>query len=143
MKGKTKMRNLKTNVVAVVALLLVAVFCLASCNKIEAEGLWETATYRKDVTVGEGSKEVKVEVVIDEQSIVITLKTDKAKLGDAMFAEGLINNATFFDELNGIKADWNKDKAYWAIYAGDEYMMVGVNDIEISGGERYRFVYTK
>ena len=36
------MRNLKTNVVAVVALLLVALFCLASCNKIDAEGLSKT-----------------------------------------------------------------------------------------------------
>ena len=137
------MRNLKTNVVVVVSLLLVVVLCLAACNKIEAEGLWESATYRKDVTVGEGAKEVKVEVDIDEQSIVITLKTDKDKLGDALFAEGLINDATFFDTLNGIKADWDKDKAYWAFYKGEEYMMIGVNDQTISTGDSYRFVYTK
>ena len=143
MKGKTKMRNLKTNVVVVVSLLLVAVLCLASCNKIEAEGLWESATYRKDVTVGEGAKEVKVEVAVEDQSIVITLKTDEEKLGDALFAEELVNDPTFFDTINGIKADWNKDQAYWAFYTGDEYMMVGVNDVEISGGESYRFVYTK
>lgn len=143
MKGKNKMRNLKTNVIAVVALLLVAVFCLASCNKIDAEGLWESATYRKDATVGEGSKEVKITVEVEEQFITLTLKTDQKMLGDALFAEGLINNATFFDTLNGIKADWDKDQAYWAFYKGEEYMMVGVNDTAISGGESYRFVYTK
>ena len=143
MKGKNKMRNLKTNAIAVVALLLVAVFCFASCNKIDAEGLWENATYRKDVTVGEGSKEVTLRIEIDDQFIDITLKTDAVKLGDAMFAEGLINDATFFDTLNGIKADWDKDKAYWGFYKGEEYMMVGVNDVEISGGESYRFVYAK
>ena len=143
MKGKTKMRNLKTNVVVVVSLLLVAVLCLASCNKIEAEGLWESATYRKDVTVGEGAKEVKVEVAVEDQSIVITLKTDEEKLGDALFAEELVNDPTFFDTINGIKADWNKDQAYWAFYTGDEYMMVGVNDVEIKTGDSYRFVYTK
>ena len=143
MKGKTKMRNLKTNAIVVVSLLLVAVFCLASCNQIAAEGLWETATYRKDVTVGEGAKEVKIEVAIEDQSIFITLKTDKEKLGDALFAEGLINDPTFFDTLNGIKADWDKDQAYWAFYAGEEYMMIGVNDQTISTGDSYRFVYTK
>ena len=143
MKGKNKMRNLKTNVIAVVALLLVAVFCFASCNKIDAEGLWENATYRKDVSVGEGSKEVTLRIEIDDQFIDITLKTDAAKLGEAMFAEGLINDATFFDTLNGIKADWDKDKAYWCFYTGEEMMMVGVNDVEIGGGESYRFVYTK
>ena len=137
------MRNLKTNVIAVVALLLVAVFCLASCNKIDAEGLWESATYRKDVTVGEGSKEVKISVEVEEQFITVTLKTDKEKLGDALFAEGLINDATFFDTLNGIKADWDKDKAYWGFYKGEEYMMVGVNDTAINTGDSYRFVYTK
>ena len=143
MKGKTKMKNLKTNVVAVVALLLVAVFCLASCNKIDAEGLWENATYRKDVTVGEGSKTVKITVEAENQYIIITLKTDKAKLGDALYSEGLINDASFFNVLNGIKADWDKDQAYWAFYQGEEYMMAGVNDTAISGGESYRFVYTK
>ena len=143
MKGKNKMRNLKTNVIAVVALLLVAVFCLASCNKIDAEGLWESATYRKDATVGEGSKEVKITVEVEEQFITLTLKTDRKMLGDALFAEGLINNATFFDTLNGIKADWDKDQAYWGFYKGEEYMMVGVNDVEINNGDSYRFVYTK
>ena len=137
------MKNLKTNVVAVVALLLVAVFCLASCNKIDAEGLWENATYRKDVTVGEGSKTVKITVEAENQYIIITLKTDKAKLGDALYSEGLINDASFFNVLNGIKADWDKDQAYWAFYQGEEYMMAGVNDTAISGGESYRFVYTK
>ena len=159
MKGKNKMRNLKTNVIAVVALLLVAVFCFASCGKnegekvetynengetvIAAEGLWKTATHRKNVTVGEGSKEAKIAVEINGQSITITVKTDKAKLGDALYAEGLINDASFFDTLNGIKADWDKDQAYWGFYKGEEYMTVGVNDTAINTGDSYRFVYTK
>ena len=71
------------------------------------------------------------------------LQTDKEKLGDALFAEGLINDPTFFDTLNGIKADWDKDQAYWAFCTGEEYMMIGVNDQTISTGDSYRFVYTK
>ena len=42
-----------------------------------------------------------------------------------------------------MKADWDKDKAYWAFYKGEEMMMVGVNDTEIKDGDHYRFVYTK
>ena len=42
-----------------------------------------------------------------------------------------------------MKADWDKDQAYWCFYEGEEMMMVGVNATEISGGEHYRFVYTK
>lgn len=128
------------------ALILVAValLCLASCaDKIPAEGLWESAAYRSDTTVGEGSKEVKIDVEAGEQSITLTVKTDAATLGEALYAEGLINDASFFDTLNGIKADWTADRAYWGFYNGEEYMMVGVNETSISGGEHYRFVYTK
>ena len=177
------MKNWKIRIIAVLALLMLTLSCLVSCNKedektndseassnvttdtkasedstkattdtkadeesekvIAAEGLWKDATYRKDVTVGQGSKEVKINVEIEKQIITITVKTDKEKLGDALFAESLINNASFFDTLNGVKADWDKDQAYWAFYKGEEYMMAGVNDTTISGGESYRFVYTK
>ena len=132
-----------TKVIVSAVLIITTLLCIVSCNKIDAEGIWETATYRKDVTVGEGSKEVKVDIVVDEEFITITVKTDEKKLGDALYAEGIINDASFFDTANGMKADWNKDKVYWAFYEGEEYMLVGVNDVEISGGEHYRFVYEK
>ena len=135
------MKKLRTAFISVSALLLV--FVLVACNTVDAVGLWENATYRKDTTLGEGSKEVKIDVVVEDQSITLTVKTDKATLGEALFAEGLINNAEFFDVLNGIKADWEKDNAYWGFYKGEDYMMVGVNETQISGGESYRFVYTK
>jgi len=137
------MKKTRTSVIIVVSLLLAAVFCLASCNKIDAEGLWENATYRKDVTVGKGEKEVKIDVEVEEQSVTITVKTDKDDLGAALYEEELINDPSFFDTLNGIKADWDADKAYWAFYQGDDYMMVGVDQTKIEGGEHYRFVYTK
>lgn len=124
-------------------LTLAALLCLMACAKVPAEGLWENATYRKDTTVGEGSKEVKVDVVIGEEFITLTVKTDEELLGKALYNEGLINDADFFDTFNGIKADWNADKAYWAFYKGEEYMLVGVNQTPISGGEHYRLVYTK
>ncbi len=112
-------------------------------ESVKAEGLWEKATYLSDTTVGEGSKTVSFTVEAEGQKITITLKTDKATLGEAMFEHKLINDASFFNVLNGIEASWEKDQAYWAFYEGDDYMMVGVNDTQISGGEAYRFVYTK
>ena len=114
-----------------------------AATEIPAEGLWKNATYRKDTTIGNGAKEVKIDVVVNKDTVVLTLKTDKATLGEALFSEGLVNDASFFDVLNGIKADWNADKAYWAFYKGEDYMMHGINDEKITGGEHYRFVYTK
>ena len=116
---------------------------LAEGEKIEAVGLWENATYLSNTTVGEGSKTVSLTVEAEGKSLTITLKTDKATLGDAMFEQKLINNPSFFNVLNGIEASWKKDQAYWAFYEGDTMMPHGVNDEKIDGGESYRFVYTK
>ena len=127
-------------------LSVVFILCLVSCNEPAEEvktGIWENAAYTKDEVVGEGAKEVKIDVVAEGKTITLTVKTDKATLGEALYELGLINDASFFDVLIGIKADWNLDQAYWAFYKGDEMMMVGVGDTDISGGEHYRFVYTK
>ena len=127
-----------------VILTVVCILGLVSCgDKVIPEGLWENATYLKDTTVGNGAKTVLVDIEAGEQKITLTVKTDKATLGEALFELGIINDASFFDIVNGIKADWNADQAYWGFYHGEDYMMVGVGDATISGGEHYRLVYTK
>ena len=137
---------MKKSIATTVSILLAlsCLLCFVSCDeKAEKTGLWETATYLSDVTLGDGAKTVSFDVEAEGQIIAITLKTDKNTLGEAMFELGLINDASFFNILNGIEASWEKDQAYWAFYQGEDMMMVGVNDTEISGGEHYRFVYTK
>ncbi len=126
-----------------VAVSLLLLICLVACNTVPPEGLWENATYRKDVTLGTGEKTVSFTVEAGEEIITVTLKTDKETLGEAMYEHELVNDASFFDTLNGIKADWNADKAYWSFYQGESYMTVGISDTVINGGEQYRFVYTK
>ncbi|MBO7310755.1 MAG: hypothetical protein J6U86_05115 [Clostridia bacterium] len=130
------------------SLLLVAVmlFCVVSCaEKVDATGLWEDAKYLSDTTLGEGENTVKVLVVCEDQSITFTIKTDKDNLGDALYEHELINDPSFFDVCNGMKADWDKDNAYWAFYIDDELAMYGVNDESIpSDAEReYKIAYTK
>ena len=139
-------------------LVLTSVFSIVSCDngsgdnmvditndgeKIEAEGLWKNATYLENTTVGNGAKTVKFTVEIEDKGIEITLKTDKATLGEAMYEHKLINDPSFFNVLNGIEASWEKDQAYWAFYEGETLMSHGANDEKIDGGESYRFVYTK
>ncbi len=124
-------------------LLLATLTCLVSCGETDTEKLWASATYSEDVTLGEGAKEVFLDVVLGERFITITLKTDEKTLGEALYAEGIINDASFFDTVNGIKADFAADGTYWAYYSGDEYMNIGVGKTEINGGEHYRLVFTK
>lgn len=156
MKGFFTMKKI-TKIILSFLLALICVLSIVGCGikdekpadsikdgeTIETEGLWKDAKYRTNTKVGKGEKTIKFTVEADGKSLTITLKTDKATLGEAMFAEKLINDPSFFNVLNGIEASWEKDQAYWAFYKGDTLMPHGVNDEKISGGESYRFVYTK
>ena len=122
---------------------------LASCNqKIDAEGLWQNATYRSDKEFGKGAKTVQVEVKVAEQSVTFTLNTDKTYLGDALFEHELIAGepgqyGLYIKQVNGITADYEVDKSYWTLYKNGEYGMSGVDTTEIADGEHYELVYTK
>ncbi len=133
---------MKTKFLSALTLLLTLTLILASCAVTETS-LWDSATYTEDTTVGNGAKTLSVDIEAEDKKITITVKTDKYTLGEALFEHCIINDASFFDTANGIKADWDADNAYWSFYKGSEYMMHGVGDEIVSGGEAYRLVYTK
>ena len=125
------------------ALLVVVVMLLAvGCGKEAPTGLWADATYTEDATVGTGAKTVTVLITAEDTTVTLTVKTDKETLGAALYELELINDPSFFDTLNGIKADWNANSAYWGFYVGDDYASVGINETAISGGGTFKFVYT-
>ncbi len=119
---------------------------LPSCDeKVDATGLWENATYLSDTTLGEGKNTVKVDIVAGEQSVTLTIKTDKETLGEALYEHKIINDPSFFNTCNGIVADWDKDKAYWAFHVDGAAAMYGVGDEKavVSSEADYRIVYTQ
>lgn len=135
-------------------LCLMSVCALCACNgggkneettatQGELDAIWDSATYTEDAEVGSGSKTVTVDVEAKGHTVTLTIKTDAANLGQALYDLELINDASFFDVANGMKADWNADQAYWAFYVGDTMASHGVGDAKIEGGEHYRLVYTK
>lgn len=137
---------MKKTIKSAVLFLLAAimVFSLVACEENTPEiSLWDSATHKENTVVGEGSKEVLIDIEAEGKKITLTVKTDKATLGEALYELELINDASFFDVLDGMKADYSKDNAYWAFYQGETMLPYGVNDAEISGGEHFRFVYTK
>ena len=127
-----------------IVISIIMLLCLVSCGeKVESTGLWENATYLSDTTLGKGEKSVSFTVEAEDQSITITLKTDKNTLGEAMYEHDLINDPTFFDTLNGMQASWEKDQAYWAFKQNGEMLNYGVGDAKIYGGEKFTIEYTK
>ncbi len=130
---------------AIVLALAAVIICMSSCkDAIDTEALWKDAIYTSDATVGEGKNTVSVTVAAGERSIILTLKTDKTTLGEALYEQGLVNDPSFFDTCNGIKADYAENGAYWAFYVDGEVAMYGVGDAKASvpaTGE-YRLEYT-
>ena len=159
------MKNLKK----IVTLLLVIVFLVAfvACNKsdveepvvngdnvqnadetIKKEGLWANATYTEDTSFGEGAKTLKIKVEADGKSVVFTIKSDKETVGEALLEHSLIagdqgDYGLYVKVVNGIKADYDTDKAYWSFNKNGEYMMSGVDTTNFADGEQYELVYTK
>lgn len=135
--------------VVLVALVLSFVLCLVSCNeKIDAEGLWENATYRSDKEFGKGEKTVEVEVKVEEQSVTFTIHTDADTLGEALLEHELIAGedgqyGIYVKTVNGILADYDVNKSYWGFYQNGEYLMSGVDTTAIVGGEHFEIVYSK
>lgn len=69
-------------------------------------------------------------------------------LASALEAAGLISaeeaEAGFVTEVNGVKADFNKDQSWWRLTdASGEATTKGVADIRLQDGDAYAFTYTK
>lgn len=140
-------RNLNmTKQIKITALLLMiaALLTFVACNTVDATGLWENATYRRDVTLGKGEKTVEVEVKAGDSAITITIRTDANTLGEALLAHDLIEGKDgLYTKVNGMTADWNVDQSWWCFYKNGEMMMIGMDDTVIADGEHYELVYTK
>ena len=150
------MKKILALILTVVMLSLLMVSCSAidkvteifSGNAVDKEGLWESATYRRDMEFGSGAKTIEVEVKVSDKSVTFTIHTDAATLGDALLEHELIvgeNGAygLYVKTVNGILADYDIDGSYWSFYKGGEMMMTGVDGESISGGEHYEIIYAK
>ena len=131
-----------------VALALTLLLTFVACNKIDAEGLWENATYRKDKNFGDGAKTISVEVKAGDNSVTFTIKTDKETVGEALMEHGLIEGedgayGLYVKKVNGILADFDVDGSYWAFYINGEYAMSGVDTTNIDTSASYKLEYTK
>ena len=144
---KRKMKKKITSAL-VLTLVLAALLTLVACNTVDATGLWENATYRRDMEFGSGALTVYVEVKAGEESVTFTVNTDETILGDALIEHGIIEGeesqyGLYVKKVNGIVADYDVDQSYWGFYKDGEYMLTGVDATEIENGAHYELVYVK
>lgn len=128
------------------ALTLLLTFGLIACADVKKTGDWETATYDRDTKLGKGEKTITVKVVADEQELTFTIRTDKENLEDALTEHNLIDGdegafGLYIKKVNGIVADYDADKSYWAITKSGEETL-GAKATPIADGDRFEITKT-
>ena len=124
------------SLILVLVLSAAAIMGLSSCGKkqIKDDGI------KKTITV----------TVIDDkgESEVFTITTTKSTLRGALEQENMIEGdedqyGLYVKYVNGIRADYDKDKAYWAFSKDGVDLMTGVDSTEIADGDKFEITYTK
>ena len=130
-----------------ISLAMLIFLCMAACDETKKD-LWENAIYTEDTAFGDGEKTLLVEVEAEGKSVTFTIKTDKETVGEALSEHKLIagkNGAygLYIEEVNGILAQYSKDKSYWSFNKDGKYMSTGVDTTKFKDKEHYELVYTK
>ena len=146
----------QTKIVSLILALIITACALLGCSRPATEGprdnategIWDNATYTEDAVIGEGAITVRVSVTAEDKTVLLTVKTDKTVLGDALMEYGLIAGeegayGLYVKTVNGILADYDTDRYYWGFYQNGEYMLTGVDTTPIADGEAYELVRTK
>ncbi len=132
--------------------VLVLLLCLSACGDKKTENeefdLWKNAMYTSDVELGEGAKTLTVQVKAEDHQVTFTIHTDQTTVGAAMMEHQLLEGeeqatGLYLKKVNGITADWDVDKTYWAFYIDDAYAMTGVEKTDIEEGVTYRLERSK
>ena len=123
---------------------------VAALSSLEAKEIKGKVHHNKkgiaDVVVSDG---VKFTVTDKEgNSTEFIVCTDKTIVGEALLEAGLIEGeegqfGLYVKKVNGIVADYDIDKTYWAFYVDGEYGMTGVDQTEIEEGKVYEFRVSK
>lgn len=130
--------------------LMVTAFTSCGSNEVQnEESLWSSAIYTEDTEFGEGAKLLGVKVTAEEKSIVFTIRSDAETVGEALLENNLVEGSDgqfglYISHVNGIKAVYEEDGAYWGFYNRDgEIMSTGVDMTEFKDGDVYELVYIK
>ena len=125
----------KKRIIAIVAAVLVIALVATGCSVLSPK-------------TQEGMKSFTLTVVHkDGTSKDMDLKSDAEYLGAFLQDEGIITGeegqyGLYIKEVDGEKAVYEEDNAYWAFYEGEEYALQGIDLTPITDGAVYKLIYT-
>ena len=95
----------------------------------------------------EGTKTFTVTVVHkDGSSKDFSYTSDEEFVGTVLQAEGLVEGemaqyGLYIKKVDGEKAVYEEDGAYWGFYIGEDYAQTGIDQTPIEDGKVYKLVY--
>ena len=97
--------------------------------------------------VEHGDKVISVTIVnADKTQKLFKISTDAENLGDALLQRNLVteeeHKTGFYTYINGVRADYTLDKAWWSFTQDGEMMTVGANDAPITDGDCFEITHT-
>ena len=99
--------------------------------------------------VSEGVKEITVEAAHSDGSVKsFTYKTSEEYLGAVLLSDGLAEGeqgeyGLYITSVDGERAVYEEDGAYWALYRNGEYAVSGADTTPIADGDVLRPEYTR
>jgi hypothetical protein len=94
-----------------------------------------------------GDKDITVTIVYkDKTEKEFEISTDAENLGDALLEKGLVteeeHKAGYYNTIDGVRADYTLDKAWWCFTQDGEMMTLGANDAPIADGDNFEITHT-
>lgn len=150
-----RMKQIKKSLSLIFCTVLIVAMALftSGCNDKTADTPItqeaETSAVGEVTALGEGETKFLF-TVVDKDGVetAFEIYTDKEIVGEALLELGLIEGqegefGLFVKAVNGIVADYEVDKTYWAFYVNGEYAMSGVDTTIIEEGTSYMFKVEK
>lgn len=123
--------------------IIIAVIALVAVVAALAALWWFTRPQAR-----EGMKTFTVTVVhADGSDKAFTYTTDKEYVGQVLVDEGLVEGTQeeyglYMKVVDGERAVYEENGAYWAFYEGEEYAQLGIDQTPVADGGAYKLVYT-
>lgn len=135
MEKKANNKKVIVGVIALAAMIILAAVCYKALKP----------------EVGAGIKTVEIVVVSEDLSeLHYTVMTDAGYLQQAMDqAAGLSYSGTesvhgiMIDTINGERASFDEDGAFWAFYVNGDYCNYGISQQPLSDGDIFKIEYTR
>ncbi len=124
----------KKTVISLIVLVVVVALLAAVLIMTRPGGTW-------------GPKAFTLEIVHkDGQTKTLELTANEEFLGEYLEKQGIIEGAEgpygmYIAKVEGEKAVYEEDNAYWAFYVDGEYAALGVDQTPIENGKVYKLAY--